>query len=474
MDRKLNEILLEIPGISEDIVITGLQDDSRKVKKGDLFLAYQGEQIDRKIFIQEAKARGAVVISDQKGYGDYYLSNLKAKIGEIAERFWGFPSKKLKIIGVTGTNGKTTIAYLIYQILNQAGINTAFIGTLGVMYQEKIYRTLNTTLGALVLPEWFARMCNVGISVVVMEVSSHALSQFRVDHINFDKVIFTNLTRDHLDYYGDFSNYAHAKSRLFYHLVSNRQIFNLDDTFGEKWFKDFKNTSISYGLSNINSLVTINDYKYTLQGTEGYIMTPWGEGFFRTSLIGRFNLSNCLAVVAALGDTIEFNKLLDIFKRVKAPDGRLDILKKANSPWVVVDYAHTPDAVEKILLEMRIFNPEKLGIVFGCGGERDQGKRKIMGEIASRLADWVIITNDNVRSEDPEKIAAMILEGVSNKNCCIKILDRQEAIKFAIKNGNQGDIVVVAGRGHEDCLLLNDKKIYFTDREEVEKNLQCY
>ena len=474
MDKKLNEILLEIPNIPEDIVITGLQDDSRNIKKGNLFLAYQGEQIDRKIFIEEVKANGAIVVSDQKGCGDYYLKNLKAKIGELAERFWNFPSKKLRIIGITGTNGKTTIAYLIYQILNQFGINTAFVGTLGVIYQEKVYRTLNTTLGALALTEWFARMCDAGISVVVMEVSAHALSQFRVEHINFDRVIFTNLTRDHLDYYSDFSNYAYAKSQLFYHLTSNKQIFNLDDTFGEKWFKDFKNTGISYGLSNVNSLVTINDYKCTLRGTEGYIVTPWGKGFFKTSLIGRFNLGNCLAVVASLGDIIEFKKLLDIFKRVKAPNGRLDILQKGNSPWIIVDYAHTPDALEKILLEMRFFNPRKLGIIFGCGGDRDRGKRKIMGEIASRLADWVIITNDNTRSEDPEKIATMILEGVSNKNCCLKISDRREAIEFGIKNSGQEDIVVVAGRGHEDCLLLGSKKMHFIDREEVERNLQCY
>ncbi len=473
MTKKLRDILLEIPDIPAAININWLVDDSREIKKGDLFLAYQGEKIDRKKFIKTVQAKGALVVSDQPGQGDYYLANLKTKIGILAERFWDFPSKKLKIIGVTGTNGKTTIAYLIYQILNNAGIETAFVGTLGVIFKKIVHPTANTTVGALELTNWFAQMIQSGVSTVVMEVSAHALSQFRVEHLIFDTVIFTNLTRDHLDYYSDLASYRDAKAKLFYQLQSRRQIFNLDDPTGKLWCQDFSSTAISYGLYEHKAQITTLDFECTLKGTISRLKTCWGQGSLQSSLIGKYNLSNCLAVIAALGEIFPLNVLLGFFKQIRAPEGRLELLQKGHSPAVVVDYAHTPDALEKILLEMRSFKPRKLGVIFGCGGERDQGKRKMMGKIASELADWIIVTNDNARNEDPEQIASMIISGISLPTYT-KILDRKVAINLGIKQGKEGDIIVVAGRGHEACLQIAQTKDYFTDREEVERNLLCY
>ena len=446
------------------VPVSRITSDSRRVQRGDAFAAYPGSQRDGRAFIADAIARGAgAILWEPHGFvwnRDWKISHLpvehlKARLGMIADQVYGHPSRDLWMIGVTGTNGKTSCAHWIAAALDAAGRRAAVLGTLGNGLWGALEETLNTTSDAALLHETLRNLRSAGAQAVAMEVSSHGLDQGRVGGVAFDVALFTNLSRDHLDYHRTMAAYGAAKARLFGWPGLRIGVINADDAFGQSLIDVSRSAGrkiLTYGFGAADIVGT-----RLTAGTSGLafaVETPWGKGEIHTRLVGAFNAANllgCLSVLLVSGVGIE--RAVELLAGVEAPPGRMQRLGGEDAPLVVVDYAHTPDALDKVLTSLRpaVAGGCELVCVFGCGGDRDRGKRPEMGRVAARLADRVIVTSDNPRSEEPGAIASDIVHGIresGNRRYAIE-LDRATAIDHAIHDARPGDVVLLAGKGHE-------------------------
>lgn len=463
---------LQLPAIE----ISHITNNSREVRSGALFIAYPGEKSDGRQYIAEAIVKGAVAICyepdgfkfEETAVPCIPVPNLKIKQSTIAARFYDFPSSKIPVIGVTGTNGKTSITHFIAQslLIKHCGI----IGTIGYGFLSDLHKTPNTTPDGLQLQKIFAGLINQGAQTIAMEVSSHALSQHRVNDVQFHTAVFTNLTRDHLDYHHTMENYRDAKELLFQQPGLKNAVINIDDENGVYFAEKYKHKLklMTYSVRDKNADICLLKCMPSEHGFDLTVKAPWGTGDFHLPLIGEFNISNALAALGVLGIfELKFETIVKQLSQLKTVNGRMQLFYAKNKPTVVVDYAHTPDALEKSLQSMRAHCTGKLWCVFGCGGDRDKTKRPLMGAIVDKLADQIIITNDNPRSESPEKIAQDVLQGIKNKNKCTVELDRVAATKKAIESADRNDWILIAGKGHETEQIIGKETLHHSDNEIV-------
>lgn len=471
----LLEKLVEKSASISAIEISNITNNSRDVFKNTLFLAYPGEKSDGRDYVADAIAKGAAAIAydptddfilENKGIPCIAIRNLKIKQSEISTRFFDFPSQKVPVIGVTGTNGKTSVTHFIAQALTYCGV----IGTIGYGLLPSLVKTANTTPDGLQLQKIFAELIDQGAKTIVMEVSSHALAQERINDVQFHIAVFTNLTQDHLDYHGTMKDYRNAKELLFQQPNLKNAIINIDDEAGKYFVETYckKLNIITYSLRNKNADIYAIKYTPTQYGFDIFVKTPWGNGDFHLPLIGEFNIHNVLAVIGVLGILkIPFNTILKSLSQLQTVNGRMELFQIKNKPTIIVDYAHSPDALEKVLESVRAHCKGIVWCVFGCGGDRDKTKRPLMGKIAENKSDKIIITNDNSRSESLEKIAADILAAVKNKNKFEIELDRTKAIQKAIQSAEKNDWILIAGKGHETEQIIGDRILHHSDAEVV-------
>jgi UDP-N-acetylmuramoyl-L-alanyl-D-glutamate--2,6-diaminopimelate ligase len=491
---KLSQLLLDIANLSNnhDPEVIGLSLDSRTTSQGDLFFALSGTNSDGRKYINDAIVQGAVaVIYDQEGCEGFHLTgvtvpmvpiiHLKEKVGVIAARFCDHPSTKMTMIGVTGTNGKTSTSQYIAAAFEMIQRRCGVIGTLGYGFPNNLIATSHTTPDALTVQRYLADLYQQGANAVAMEVSSHALSQGRVQGIAFDIGIFTNLTRDHLDYHGNMGNYAAAKRQLFEFPGLRYAIINTDDVFGVELAQSLPGSVAVYGYGtqpDVQNIVNIpmvlaQSIHLNSKGISAKITTPWGEGQLRSRLLGRFNVNNLLAVLTALLILeVPLQTALECLAAINTIPGRMQVLGGGKLPLVVVDYAHTPDALQQVLLALREHTHGKLWGVFGCGGDRDRGKRPLMGQIAERYSDQLVITDDNPRTEDPERIVADIVNGLLCPWAVEVEHDRGTAIAHVIDCAQAGDVILVAGKGHETYQIIGSENIPFSDVAVVQSQLK--
>lgn len=463
-----------------DWEVKGLSCDSKKTGQDFVFVAIRGTNCDGHKFIEEAISSGvkAVVVDASFSYrGNNKVTILKSRdtresLAELANVFWGYPSRRLRVIGVTGTNGKTTITYLIEAILKEAGFEPAVIGTINYRYKNELIASSNTTPGILELNEMFSKMLKQGVTHVVMEVSSHALAQKRVQGIKFDSAIFTNLTQDHLDYHQDMEDYFSCKASLFEMLDDNAlAIINLDDPYGRRLIHLSRGKIVSYGLDPAACVRACNIQANPV-GTKFCLEYNKQRMLFTSNLIGRHNVYNILASVSyALKKQVDPRRIQVAIQNFTTVPGRLQAIPNQKGINVFVDYAHTDDALKNVILSLREIVQGRIIVVFGCGGNRDKEKRPKMGKVVTELADYAVITSDNPRFEEPEDIIGQIVKGIEKENYCL-IPDRLEAIRQALKLARPGDCVLVAGKGHEAYQVIKEKKIPFDDREVIKSCLQ--
>ncbi|MDG1096393.1 MAG: UDP-N-acetylmuramoyl-L-alanyl-D-glutamate--2,6-diaminopimelate ligase [Methylophilaceae bacterium] len=457
--------------------------DSRQVVPGALFLAYAGESADGRAYIADAINNGAsAILWEPEGFvwdENWQVENkpvvsLKQEAGVIADQFYASPSSQLWMVGVTGTNGKTSVTQWLGQCFDYLGRQTAVVGTLGNGLLNQLTPTANTTPDALLLQKLLADYVEQKIDVVAMEVSSHGLSQGRVNGVQFDVAVLTNLTRDHLDYHGTVENYALAKEKLFRWDGLQSVVLNSDDDFGQAIKQKLSNSAVkvlTYGIDSGG--VRASNIRFDNGAIQLMVTTPNGQAEMQVDLVGRFNVYNVLAVLATLlVSDVAFDDAIDAVKQLKPLNGRMQQFGGGNLPLVIVDYAHTPDSLENVLLALKEEAKQALICVFGCGGNRDQGKRPLMGKVASELADSVVVTTDNPRHERTEDIIQAILKGITGE--CIVEADRAKAIELAIANAQVDDVVLIAGKGHEDYQEIAGEKHHFSDVEQVELALQAY
>ena len=454
--------------------------DSRQVRAGDAFAAYRGRAADGRAYIPDSIAHGAgAVLWDPPGFQwnsawnipNVPVDDLKSKLGAIADLVYGAPSRSLWVVGVTGTNGKTSCSHWIAQCLDACGRPTGILGTLGCGFVGKLRPSLNTTPDAALVHEILAEFRDTGAKAVAMEVSSHALDQGRVNAVEFDVALFTNLTRDHLDYHETMAAYGAAKARLFARPGLDTSVINVDDAFGQSLADAARargQNVLTYGLVNADIVTTTLSTSYS--GMALSIATPWGRGDVAMQLDGVFNASNVLGVLGVLlASGIGLDDALAALSQVTAPPGRMQRLGGGFKPLVVIDYAHSPDALESVLAALRpaVVEAGELICVFGCGGDRDPGKRPEMGRIAATLADRVIVTSDNPRGEEPAAIADAVVRGIRGTGArrWTLELDRAAAIRDAVASAQGGDVVLVAGKGHEDYQERNGLRVHFSDAE---------
>ncbi len=468
-----------------DIEIATLENDSRKIKPGSLFLAYPGAATDGRLYIEQSIAAGATaVVYDSIDFHPPRTSvpcvpvaNLSHLLAPIASHFYGYPTQSLAITGITGTNGKTTIAYQLTQAHALLGQAARYIGTLGQGSATNIQPLLNTTPDALCVQ----RLCHEyqlqGVKQVSMEVSSHALCEGRVDEVDFNQAIYTNLTQDHLDYHQHMQAYAEAKARLFAYSSLELAILNLDDAYYHQMAKACRSScnTLTYGLSK-NSDVWATDCQYELLGSSFKVSSPWGAQTLSIKSVGEFNIYNSLAIFTSLmAHGYAIDDVKSVMAKIVASPGRMEIV--ATEPCVVVDYAHTPDALQNVLatlshLRAKNHSSGQIWVVFGCGGDRDRTKRPLMGQIASQLADQIILTSDNPRTEPAEEILAQIAAGIIGTHKMRMIVDRKEAIHQVLNLANKHDIVLIAGKGHESYQQIGHHRHHFSDQEVVKEYLK--
>lgn len=458
-----------------DCDILGITNDSRAVKEGFAFIAYPGAATDGRRYIQQALALGArAIIYEPESIPDdlslpcdrpcIALPGLASQLGLLASRFYGEPGKTLRITGVTGTNGKTTIAYQLAQAHSLLHSKTAYIGTIGQGFSDSLQALDNTTPDALRLQALFHDFKSQGATQVCMEVSSHALCQNRVDGVEFKQAIFTNLSHDHLDYHETMQAYAEAKARLFATPNLEWAIVNADDPASATMIAAKTPTArlVRYGFQP-EAHVVVKNWSSDLEGTQLALESPWGACEFSIRALGYFNIYNALAIFTSLMVSgYKLAEVASVMTQLRSAPGRMEIVHE--KPYVLVDYAHTPDALENVLATLDRVKKARLIVVFGCGGDRDRSKRPLMGRAASQYADRVIITSDNPRSEDPLAIIEEIARGVTQDEHCIKLVDRKEAIHKALALATEDDIVLIAGKGHEDYQQIGREKISFSDQ----------
>jgi UDP-N-acetylmuramoyl-L-alanyl-D-glutamate--2,6-diaminopimelate ligase len=483
----LHELLPDVAGISGDLRITGLVMDSREVKPGDAFVAIAGFGAHGLKFVDQARAQGAVAILfeppapvDLPAPPDAIaVPNLRARLGELADRFHGRVTKAMTIVGVTGTNGKTSTVQLLAQAWTLRGVRAGTVGTLGVGLYGHVQPTGFTTPLVLKLHDLLAQLHEQGAQAVAMEVSSHALDQGRADGVHFDVAVFTNLTRDHLDYHGDMETYGAAKARLFAWPGLKAAAINLDDDYGRRLQAQLPPGVKPVGLSSrgtAGATLRANALRLDSAGIAFDLVAGNEVHAVQSPLLGRFNVDNLLAVAGALyalGDSVA--QIASTLSQLQPIHGRMNRLGGDGvKPLVVIDYAHTPDALEQALRSLRAHAQERLICVFGCGGERDRGKRPQMAAIAEANADVVIVTDDNPRAENGDQIVADILAGFVHPNDIVVQRDRAAAIARAIGDASPDDIVLIAGKGHEPYQEIDGVKHPFDDTEVARNRLEVY
>ena len=466
---KLRDLLRDVPvrGIDGDLdaEITSVTADSRLVRKGSLFVAIPGTAKDGAQFIPQAIEKGAAAVLSAANVDDP-----RAALSLIAANFYGRPADKLSLIGVTGTSGKTTTTRMIESVFDASDEPAGLIGTIEYRAGEERLVADRTTPDAVVLQEWFAKMVDAGVRHAVMEVSSHALALKRTYGVHFAAAVFTNLSREHFDFHKDFEDYFAAKRILFDQIDRTRQtaVVNIDDEYGRRLIGELGSTVLTFGRDARADVRPADDFSITVDGLRGTVITPHGNVRIESALLGLPNLYNWLgAIGAALVVGIPIATIEAGIRNLKSVRGRFERVGDAR-PTVIVDYAHKPDALDKLLRAVRdIAGKRRVVVVFGCGGDRDRGKRPEMGDIASRLADDVIVTSDNPRGESPRAIIDEITKGIRGTNY-LPITDRREAIARAIGEASPDDVIVIAGKGHETYQVSGDQVIHFDDREEAE------
>jgi len=472
--------------------VSDLTLDSRQVRTGSLFFALPGLKDHGLRFAAEACARGATAVLWEPGadaappvlppgvFGAA-IPNLKSLVGRIADRFFNWPSSQLRIAGITGTNGKTTCAYLLAQCLERLGLAAAYMGTIGWGRPAALAEPTHTTPDAITVHRTLAQLRGSGVRELAMEVSSHALDQRRVDGVRFHIAAFTNLTRDHLDYHGSMQKYGAAKAKLFQAADLKHIVLNIGDEFGRALARDYAGGAsliavwVGAGGSGwlADRALHATQVKTETRGISIELDGSFGQATVKTQLLGRFNAENSLVVLGCLLSLgVSLADAAKALAECKPAPGRMEVVKTdaPNKPTVVVDYAHTPDALAKALSAAREHCAGALWCVFGCGGDRDAGKRSVMGGIADDLADQIIVTDDNPRSEDPQAITRDILQGIKTRSVRV-IHDRGEAIATALNEAQAGDLVLIAGKGHEDYQIYGETRRAFSDRSEAQRLL---
>ena len=480
-----------LQGIAADAApnayVSDLAIDSRHVQAGGAFVALSGARTHGLAFLEQALSRGATAILWEPtdavpaptlpaGVIGIRVPDLARQLGTIADRFFDAPSSEMRVAAVTGTNGKTTTAYMLAEAFEKLGLESAYTGTLGYGRVDSIHARPHTTPDAITVQRELAELRENGVRCVGMEVTSHALEQHRVAGVRFDAALFTNLTRDHLDYHGTLEAYGEAKARLFDWPTLKHAVVNIDDAFGATLAQRVRGTALTvYGRESLaRTMNACSDACYVHAtrfaaesvGLSIDIDSSWGRGQLHARLIGAFNVDNLLAILATLlGYDVSLRDALQVLEQCSAPPGRMEMLIAPGKPLVIVDYAHTPDALDKALRAARAHLTGKLLCVFGCGGERDAGKRPMMGAIAEEYADGVIVTDDNPRGEDGDAIVSAIVAGMREPTKARVERDRAAAIELAISQAAPGDAVLIAGKGHEDYQIVGATRRHFSDRE---------
>lgn len=460
----------------DNVSISGITDDSRTAKPGDAFIAIKGYDRDGSVFVGDAIKNGAaIVIAGEDvpvpdGVLRIIVDNIKALVPTIADNFYRSPWKDLKVIGITGTNGKTTITYIIESILKASGKTPGVIGTINYRIGDNAITAKNTTPGPVELQKLFFEMKTKGADSIVMEVSSHSLDQDRIGKIRFDAAIFTNITSDHMDYHKNRENYFKAKARLFEMMKNNgTALLNIDDDMVASLKNKIKGDVLTYGIKK-KADIQAKDIRLSLGGSAFTAVTPEGAMKINTNLIGMHNISNILAGIAAgVSFSIKPEYVIKGVERASLVPGRLESVEAGQAFKIFVDYAHTEDALYNILTLLREVSKGKIVTVFGCGGDRDRQKRPLMGKVACKFSDHVIITSDNPRFEEPGDIIDDITRGIRDEFSNYEtIIDRYSAIEKAVRMSlSDEDVVVIAGKGHEGYQIVKDRAIFFDDRKAV-------
>ncbi len=486
-----------------DLEITGIAYDSRKVVPGALFVAVSGHRQDGHRFVDQALAQGAVALVAERELPQVpapvariTVPDSREALAHLAAAFYDYPAKKLRLIGITGTNGKTTTAYLLESILKASAIRVGVLGTIEYRIGSQVWPAPVTTPESLDLQYYLSEMVREGVTHAVMEVSSHALEQGRCRGLNFDVGVFTNLTQDHLDYHQNMEAYYQAKAKLFFHYLGKtdfnpgiRAIINRDDPFGERLWAEATVSKIDYGMEKDTAYRPLSIHS-DFQGTQAQIQTPQGLFDVASPLIGRHNVYNFLAAWA-VGEALYLppERLKEGIQSLYNVPGRMETVPNSRGLFILVDYAHTPEALRFALTSLRELTPKKVITVFGCGGDRDATKRPHMGQIACEFSQLVIITSDNPRSEDPLEIIAAIEVGVREQKRrrydpaalnripdqpgYVVIPDRRQAIQQAVHWAGLGEVILIAGKGHEHVQLIGDQTLSFDDRQEALKAMEA-
>jgi UDP-N-acetylmuramoyl-L-alanyl-D-glutamate--2,6-diaminopimelate ligase len=482
----LSDLVVVAP--AQDVEIRGLDTDTRRLRAGELFLACRsfGAGAHGLAHLEQARARGAAALLWEPAPGAqapehlpipaFAVEGLAEHVGPLAARFYGAPSARLFVVGITGTDGKTSTAHILAQALAQAGSRAAYLGTLGYGFLPELAAAAHTTPDAVQLQRWLAWLAEAGADSVMMEVSSHALDQGRVNGVDFDLAVLTNISRDHLDYHGDHAHYVAAKRRLFAFPGLRAAILNQDDAYGRAWLDELPDgvAGVAYGLGTTPAAAAARhvlgaEPELHARGLALAVRTSWGEGVLESRLLGRFNAYNLLAALAVLLEKgLALDAALDALRHVETVPGRMEAVQvRDRQPLVAVDYAHTPEALGQALRALRAHCRGELTVVFGCGGDRDRGKRPLMAAAALEHADRLIITDYNPRSEDPRAIVQDILAGLPAGARFTVEHDRARAIALALSGAGPEDAVLVAGKGHEDYQIVGRERRHFSDRRVV-------
>lgn len=473
----ISELLQEVKttGAYTDCAVLDVTDNTKNVVPGTVFVCIQGARFDGHSAALEMEKQGAVLIVAERDTGaknQVLVENTRSAFAWLCAAFYSYPARKLQLIGVTGTNGKTTTTMLLHGLFRRAGITAGLIGTVENRIGEKVYPASLTTPDCKDLHRMFAEMVEAGCTHCIMEVSSQALAQHRVDGCHFATVLFTNLTQDHLDYHGTFENYMQAKRMLF--TMADTAILNTDDAYAMAMVKGIDVKVITFSANRDDSDYIAKNIICTAGGVQYELLGHGDIGRVQVKIPGHFTVYNSMgAAVCAIESGVPFEQTLTLLAKSEGVPGRVEVVPTETEYTVLIDYAHSPDGLENVISSLREVTEKRIITVFGCGGDRDHGKRPKMGKIVGDLSDVAVVTSDNPRSEDPEKIIEDILSGMSSCKARIQTIpDRTSAIRWALKHAKKGDVVLLAGKGHETYQILNTGKIHYDEREIVAEILK--
>ena len=470
----LSQLIPDTP-LDRDVLVNGISDDSRKMEEGHVFLAMPGLQHDGRAFIDDVAGRASAILCEAPVPGVdvdvplIEIENLRMEAGKIASRFFGNPSGQMKVVAVTGTNGKTSVSNYIATAANNLGCPCGVIGTLGTGVPDALNNPGLTTPDAISMQTSLASLRKDGCAMIALEASSHGLAQGRLNGTAIDVAVFTNLTHDHLDYHESFETYLQSKQRLFEWPGLHTAVINRDDPHGET-LSSVSSRTIFYGFEDAD--VVASSIELHADGLSFDLESPWGSTRLESTLIGRFNISNLLATVSVLGVLgFDLDDITSAVGEIRNVTGRMHTLSKDGLPRVVIDYAHTPDALANALTAVQEHCSGQLWCVFGCGGDRDKGKRSLMGSVAVHFSNYIVVTDDNPRNEDPDSIVNDIMKGIDNVENVEKISPRPDAIAYAINHAGEEDVILIAGKGHESYQEIRGSREVYSDFEAVR---QCF